>query len=181
VSAVRRLVVRLAVILGLATVSIVATAGSGSAYTPYYYGRPGGTGATTPRIQAYEYSSDFGQISFPARTASKSPAYANYTQKVCVTYGVVYSATTYATTWTPKSSVQWCGWLTSNNSIYVPGWSDNVYTFFIYAGNVRFDWYLQNGAWIGTTIQDFNYYGDYSCSNGCSIASTPSLGAYILW
>jgi hypothetical protein len=179
VNALRRLLVRLALIAGLATTAIVANAGASSAQTPYYYGRPGGT--TTPRIQAYEYNTDFGQISFPARTVSKSASYAGYTQKVCVTYNVVYSATTYATSWNPKSSVSWCGWLTSNNTLTVPGWSDNVYTFFIYAGNVRFDWYLQNGAWIGTTIQDYNYYGDYSCSNGCVISSTPSLGAYILW
>jgi hypothetical protein len=176
---IRRLAVRVALIASLATAALFTTTAPSTAYTPGYWGYPGGT--TTPRIQGHEINTDFGRITFPARTVSKSSAYAAYNQKVCVSYNVVYSQTTYATSWSPKSSVQWCGWLTTNNTLTVPQWYDTVYTFFIYSGNVRFDWYLSNGVRIGTTVQDFNYVGDYSCTNGCLIASSNALGAYILF
>ena len=49
---------------------------------------------------------------------------------------------------------------------------------FIYSGNVTVQWYLSNGRLVGQSTFDYNVPGDYSCN--CTIASSYSLGAYLL-
>lgn len=168
---------RLTLVAGLAIGALGASAGSAAAYAPSYWGYPGAV--ATPRIIGTTIDSVSGQVNFPSRTIWKSSRYAGYNQQACITYSVVYSGTSYSTSWSPYASKTVCGWISSSGSTNFPGFGVPVWAgAFIYSGNVKIQWFLSNGALVGQTILDYNNVNDYSCN--CTIASSYSLGAYML-
>ena len=171
----RRFALKSSVVAGLSIAALAATVTPAAAYTPYAYGYPGGVDAT--RIAARTLDSTTGSFAFLSRYVSKSPQYAGYQQQVCVTYNIVF-ANPQSTSWSQAASSRTCGWLTSNTTLLIPGHAEQLWRTWIYAGNVRVDWYLANGAWIGTRILDYNAVGDYNCLY-CTVAWSSALGAYV--
>jgi hypothetical protein len=172
----RRVALKSAVVVALSIAALASSIGTASASTNHFWGYPGSVGV--PRIVGTTLNSNSGSIVFGSRYVTKSPQYAAYSQQVCVSYNIVWATAT-STQWSNASSSRACSWLTTNSStgfaaFGVPGLAKS----FAWAANVRVDWYLSNGAWIGTTIVDENAVSDYIC-NSCQIRYSTALGAYI--
>ena len=173
----RSLAARVILVTGVAVAALGVTAAPAAAYTPYNWGYPGA--AQTPRIVGTTVDSMTGTVVFPSQTIWKSTRYSAYSQYVCVNYNLVYTSAWSSTSWQPYASKRACNWLTTSTSAFFPGANILVHGgIFIYSGNVVVQWYLSNGAQIGQTTFDYNQVGDYSCN--CTIASSYSLGAYLM-
>jgi hypothetical protein len=178
---IRSLALRTVLTAGSLSSILAVNAAPVAAYTGYASGYPGAVG--TPRIVGSYVDYGTGKVTFPGRIATESARYFAYNQYVCVTSNVVYASAFESTSWQPYNSFRVCRWIpAAASSVVVPGVSFDVMThgIFIFSGNVVVTWQLANGALVGKRVLDYNAVGDYACY-GCTIASSYSLGAYLLF
>jgi hypothetical protein len=180
-ASIRSLGLRALIVAGSLSSILAVNAAPTAAYTPYASGYPGGIG--TPRIVGTYVDYGTGRVTFPGRMATESARYAAWDQYVCVTSNVVYASSFGSTSWQPYNSFRVCRWIpAAATSVVVPGVNFDVMThgIFIFSGNLVITWQLSNGALVGKRVLDYNAVGDYACY-GCTIASSYSLGAYLLF